>query len=69
MTNKDLGHALELSAQGIPYSDIAEYFGVDIICLHREIEYVTTFRNVHDRINNVLIVKESKMNQPQMEEI
>ena len=69
MTNQDLGYALELSAQGIPYSDISEYFGVDTIRLHREIEYVTTFRNVHDRINNVLIVKESKINQPQMEEI
>lgn len=63
MTTKDLGYALELSAQGIPYSDIADYFGVDTIDLYREIQNVTTFRNVNDRINNVLIVKESKINQ------
>lgn len=62
MTNQDLGQALELYTEGISLQEVANYYDVDAISLNAVFKELTTFRNINDRLNNILEVRQSIVN-------
>lgn len=62
MTKQDLGQALELYTEGISLQEVANYYDVDAISLNAVFKELTTFRNINDRLNNILEVRQSIIN-------
>ncbi|MCY4781752.1 hypothetical protein ORI89_19050 [Sphingobacterium sp. UT-1RO-CII-1] len=62
MTHKDIGEALELYTIGISLQEISDYYDVDAIALNAVFKELTTFRNINDRLNNILEVRQSIIN-------